>query len=125
LISQYAAELVEARLDVIAAGGVVGVRAAQQATTTILIVALVEDMLGDGLVTSLARPSGNTTGVSLFVPELDAKRVEILIEAVPGLRRMATLADANNTTVAKLDALREGARAHSIELSISPEAKRS
>jgi len=75
-------------------------------------------MLGDGLVTSLARPHGNTTGVSLFVPELDGKRVEILIEAVPGLRRMATLADANNTTVAKLDALREGARAHNIELSI-------
>jgi putative ABC transport system substrate-binding protein len=118
LISQYAAELVEARVDVIAAGGVVGVRAAQQATTTIPIVALVEDMLGFGLVTSLARPPGNTTGVSLFVPELDGKRVEILIEAVPGLRRMATLADANNTTVAKLDALREGARAHSIELSI-------
>jgi putative tryptophan/tyrosine transport system substrate-binding protein len=118
LISQYAAELVEARVDVIAAGGVVGVRAAQRATTTIPIVALVEDMLGDGLVTSLARPPGNTTGVSVFVPELDGKRVEILIEAVPGLRRMATLADANNTTVAKLDALREGARAHNIELSI-------
>jgi putative ABC transport system substrate-binding protein len=118
LISQYAEELVEARVDGIAAGGLVGVRAAQQATTTIPIVALVEDMLGDGLVTSLARPSGNTTGVSLFVPELDAKRVEILIEAVPGLRRIATLADANNTTVAKLDALREGARDHGIELSI-------
>jgi putative tryptophan/tyrosine transport system substrate-binding protein len=118
LISQYAAELVEARVDVIAAGGVVGVRAAQQATTTIPIVAIVEDMLGFGLVTSLARPPGNITGVSCFVPELDGKRVEILIEAVPGLRRMATLADANNTTVAKLDALREGARAHSIELSI-------
>ena len=49
LISQYAAELVEARVDVIAAGGVVGVRAAQRATATIPIVALVEDMLGDGL----------------------------------------------------------------------------
>jgi putative ABC transport system substrate-binding protein len=118
LISQYAAELAEARVDVIAAGGVVGVRAAQQATMTIPIVAIVEDMLGFGLVTSLARPPGNTTGVSVFVPELDGKRVEILIEAVPGLRRMATLADANNTTVAKLDALREGARAHNIELSI-------
>jgi putative tryptophan/tyrosine transport system substrate-binding protein len=63
-------------------------------------------------------PQVDTTGVSLFVPELDGKRVEVLIEAVPGLRRMATLADANNTTVAKLDALREGVRAHNIELSI-------
>ena len=118
LISQYAAELVKARVDVIAAGGVVGIRAAQQATKTIPIVAIAEDMLGDGLVTSLARPAGNTTGVSAFVPELDGKRVEILIEAVPGLRRMAILADANNATVAKLDALRAVARAHNIELSI-------
>jgi putative ABC transport system substrate-binding protein len=118
LISQYATELVEARVDVIAAGGVVGVRAAQQATKAIPIVAIVEDMLGFGLVTSLARPDGNTTGVSVLAPELDGKRVEILIEAVPGLRRMAALADATNTTVAKLDALREAARANNIELSI-------
>jgi putative tryptophan/tyrosine transport system substrate-binding protein len=118
LISQYAAELVKARVDVIVVAGGMGVRAARQATKTIPIVALAEDMLGSGLVNALARPDGNTTGVSGFVPELDGKRVEILIEAVPGLRRMATLADANNTTVAKLDALREGARAHNIELSI-------
>jgi putative ABC transport system substrate-binding protein len=118
LISQYAAELVKARVDVIAAGGMVGVRAAQQATKTIPIVAIAEDMLGFGLVTSLARPDGNTTGVSNFVPELDGKRVEILIEAVPGLLRMAALADASNTTVAKLDALREAARAHNVELAI-------
>ena len=98
LISQYAAELVKARVNVIAAGGGVGIRAAQQATKTIPIVGIAEDMLGFGLVTSLSRPSGNTTGVSGFVPELDIKRVEILIEAVPGLRRMAILADANNTT---------------------------
>ena len=118
LISQYAAELVKARVDVIVAGGVCGIRAAQQATKTIPIVVLAEEMLEVGLVTSLARPDGNTTGVSGFVPELDGKRVEILVEAVPGLRRMAVLADANNTTVAKLDALRGAARAHNIELSI-------
>ena len=123
LISQYAAELVKAQVDVIAAGGVVAVRAAQQATKTIPIVAIVEDMLGFGLVTSLARPHGNTTGVSNFAPELDGKRVEILIESVAGLRRMAALADANNTTVAKLDALREAARAHDIELSIQQVAR--
>ena len=50
-------------------------------------------MLGTGLVNSLARPNGNTTGVSILAPELDGKRQEILIEAVPGLRRMAALAD--------------------------------
>jgi putative ABC transport system substrate-binding protein len=123
LIAQYAAELVKARVDVIVAGGVVAVRAAQQATKTIPIVVLAEEMLGFGLVTSLARPDGNTTGVSGFVPELDGKRVEILVEAVPGLRRVAVLADANNTTVAKLEALREGARAQNIELSIHEVAR--
>src|SRR5262249_38395735 len=96
LISQYGAELVTTRVDVIVVAGGVGVRAAQQATKTIPIVALAEDMLGAGLVTSLAGPDGNTTGVSGFVPELDAKRVEILIEAVPGLQRMAALGEASN-----------------------------
>jgi putative ABC transport system substrate-binding protein len=114
LVSQYAAELVKARVDVIVAGGVVAIRAAQQATKPIPIVVLAEEMLEVGLVTSLARPDGNTTGVSGFVPQLDAKRVEILVEAVPGLRRMAVLADANNTTVAMLDALRGAARAHNV-----------
>jgi putative tryptophan/tyrosine transport system substrate-binding protein len=118
LISHYAAELVKARVDVIVAAGGVGVRAAQQATKTIPIVALAEDMLGAGLVTSLARPDGNTTGVSGFVPELDAKRVEILIEAVQGLQRMAALGEASNTTVAKLDTLKEAASANNIELLI-------
>jgi putative ABC transport system substrate-binding protein len=56
--------------------------------------------------------------VSGFVPELDAKRVEILIEAVPGLQRIAALGEASNTTVAKLEALKEAARAHNIELLI-------
>ena len=67
---------------------------------------------------SLARPDGNTTGVSILATETDGKRQEILIEAVPGLRRMAALVDSNWTTVAKLDALQEAARARNVELSI-------
>ena len=81
-------------------------------------------MVGEGLVDSLARPNGNTTGVSILATELDGKRQEILIEAVPGLRRMAALADANNTAGAKLDALQAAARARNIELSIYRAAKR-
>jgi putative tryptophan/tyrosine transport system substrate-binding protein len=111
LISQYAAELVRARVDVIAAAGEVAVRALQQATKTIPIVGLVADMLGSGLVTSVARPDGNTTGVSIFGFESDGKRQDILIEAVPGLRLMAVLTDVNVTSAAKVDALREAARA--------------
>jgi putative ABC transport system substrate-binding protein len=66
---------------------------------------------------------GNITGVSILATELDGKRQEILIESVPGLRRIAALADSNNTTDAKLDALREAARARNIELSIQAVAK--
>jgi putative ABC transport system substrate-binding protein len=57
-------------------------------------------MVGSGLVNSLARPGGNTTGVSILAPELNGKRQEILIEAVPGLRRMAALADSNKARLA-------------------------
>jgi putative ABC transport system substrate-binding protein len=124
LISEYAAELVNARVDVIVtAGDVAPIRAAQQATKTIPILAMTGDLIGLGLVASQARPDGNTTGVNIFANELDGKRQEILIEAVPGLRRMAFLADANFETVAKLDALQEAARAHNIELSIHRIAK--
>ena len=62
LISQYAAELVKAQPDVIYAGGGMAIRAAQQATKTIPILAITDDMVGEGLVESLARPNGNTTG---------------------------------------------------------------
>jgi putative ABC transport system substrate-binding protein len=117
LVSQYAAELVKARVDAILTGGDVAIRAAQQATKTIPILGITEDLLGSGFVNSLARPDGNTTGVSNMSPELDGKRQDILIEAVPGLRRIAALADSNTTTDAKLQALREAARAHNIELS--------
>jgi putative ABC transport system substrate-binding protein len=110
LISQYAAELAKARVDVITTGGEEAIRAVQQATKTIPIVALVDDLLGSGHVKSLARPDGNTTGVSVLAVDLDGKRQEILIEAVPGLRRLATLADVNSAA-AKLDTLQEAARA--------------
>jgi putative tryptophan/tyrosine transport system substrate-binding protein len=119
LISQYAAELVKARVDVITTAGEETIRALQQATKTIPIVAMVDDMLKYGFVHSLARPDGNTTGVSILAIDLDGKRQEILIEAVPGLRRMAALAaDDVNNTPAKLDALQQAARAHGVELSI-------
>jgi putative ABC transport system substrate-binding protein len=63
------------------------------------------------------------TGVSILATELDGKRQELLIEAVPGLRRMAALADTNTTSDAKLNALLEAARARDIELSIHRIAK--
>jgi putative ABC transport system substrate-binding protein len=118
LIPQYAAELVKARVDVIAVSGEEAIRALQQATKTIPIVALGGDLLGSGFVNSLARPDGNTTGVSFLAFDADGKRQDILIEAVPGLRLMAVLADVNYANAAKLDALQEAARTHGIEFSI-------
>jgi putative tryptophan/tyrosine transport system substrate-binding protein len=117
LISEFAAELVKAHVDVIFVGGDVAIRAAQQATATIPILGLTEDMVGQGLVNSLARPGGNTTGVSILATELDGKRQEILIEAVPGLRRMAALADSKGTGSSQLQALQDAARARGLELS--------
>ena len=117
LVSQYAAELVSARVDVIATGGEEAIRAARQATKTIPIVALVDDLLASGYVKSMARPEGNTTGVSVLAVDLDGKRQELLIEAVPGLRQMAALSDVNHAA-AKLDALQKAARAQNVELSI-------
>jgi putative ABC transport system substrate-binding protein len=123
LILQFAAELAKARVDVIEAAGSVATRAEQQATKTIPIIGVSDDMVGEGLVDSLSRPNGNTTGVSIFATELDGKRQELLIEALPGLRRMAALADSNATTEAKLSGLQEAARVRNVELSIRLIAK--
>ena len=123
LIPQYAAELVKARVDVIGVAGEEGIRALQQATKTIPIVAIGGDLLASGFVKSLSRPDGNTTGVSFFAFEGDGKRQDILIEAVPNLRLMAVLIDVNYTKFAKLDALHEAAHAHNIEFSIYRVAK--
>ena len=118
LISQYVAELVTAQPDVIYAGGGVAIRAVQQATKSIPIVGITGDMVGEGLVESLGRPNGNTTGISIFSRELDGKRQDILIEAVPGIRRMAGLADPSIPTEANARAMQEAARAKNVELSI-------
>jgi len=124
LISEYAAELIKVMVDVITMVGTDdAIRATQQATKTIPILAMSDDMVGSRLVGSMARPDGNTTGVSILARTLFAKRQEILIEAVPGLRQIAFLAEANIDQVATLDALQEAARAQNIDLSIHWVAK--
>jgi putative ABC transport system substrate-binding protein len=90
-----ARELVKAKVDIILCGGDPAIRAAQQATATIPILAITEDMVGSGLVRSLANPGGNTTGVSILATQLDGKRQDLLIEAVAGLRRLGALTDSN------------------------------
>ena len=104
--------------------GDAAVRAAQRATASIPILAFTDDMLGQDFVRYLAKPGGNTTGVTIFASELDGKRQEILIEAVSGVRRIATLADSNVSTPTRLRALEDDARARGIELSIHSVAHR-
>src|SRR5262249_34395532 len=78
-----AAELLELKVSLIATFGDLGSRVAQRTTPTVPIVALTDDFLGTGLVTSLARPIGNITGVTILAPELSAKRLGLLKEAIP------------------------------------------
>jgi ABC-type uncharacterized transport system substrate-binding protein len=101
-LPELAQSLVQAKASVILALGPPAIRAAQQATSTIPIVANA-DLLASGLIASLARPGGNTTGVSMLSRELDAKRLEILKEIMPSGRRFALL-DTLDTTVTKVTA---------------------
>ena len=87
-----AAELVQARPDVIVAINTPGARAAIRATKHIpIVIALVGDPIGTGLVSNLARPGGNVTGISTMTGELTSKRLSLLKELVPGTRRIAVL----------------------------------
>jgi ABC-type uncharacterized transport system substrate-binding protein len=87
-----AAELVALKVDVILAGGTLAALAAKQATRTIPIVFVsAGDPVGSGLVTSLARPGGNVTGLSNLTTELVSKCLELLTQAVPRVSRVAAL----------------------------------
>jgi putative tryptophan/tyrosine transport system substrate-binding protein len=91
-ISELAAELVRLKVDVIVAGTDQGVAAVRKQTQTIPIVMTNStDPVGTGFVASLARPGGNVTGSSLMSPDLGAKKLELLKEAVPGLSRVAIM----------------------------------
>jgi putative ABC transport system substrate-binding protein len=118
-----AVELVKTKVDIFTCGGNPAIRAAQRASATIPIVGLTDDMVESGLVRSLANPGGNTTGVSILASQLDGKRQEILIEMVPGLRRMAALADTNTTAPRQLQVLQDAARSRNVELSLYQVAK--
>ena len=93
-LPDLAADLVRLRVNVIVTIGTPATRAAKNATETIPIVfARVGDPVGFGLVRSLARPAGNLTGVTNLTVDLGAKRLELLREALPGIRRVGVLWD--------------------------------
>jgi ABC-type uncharacterized transport system substrate-binding protein len=92
-IPALAAELAQLKLDAIVAIGDVAIQAARQASPTIPIIAGTDDLVGEGHAASLNRPGGNVTGISILASELNAKRLELLKEAVPSAARVLVLWD--------------------------------
>lgn len=98
-LDALAAELVKLNVDVIVASGTDASRAAQKATTVIpIVMAGVADPLASGLVKSLARPGGNITGLSGFLGETITKQIELLLDLVPKLSRLAILDHPENAS---------------------------
>ena len=90
------ADLVRLNVDVIVTHGTPAALAAKTATTIPVVVAVVADALGSGIVSSLARPGGNVTGLTFFAPELNAKRLELLTEILPDLTDVGILLNLAN-----------------------------
>jgi putative ABC transport system substrate-binding protein len=116
-LPELAAELVRAEVDVMVAFGDLAPRMAQQATNKIPIVAISDDILGTGLINSLARPGGNVTGLTIMSPELSAKRLEILQEMVPGMSYVAALSDPT-TGRSQLSVMENVARTMNLKLKV-------
>jgi putative tryptophan/tyrosine transport system substrate-binding protein len=96
-LPELAAELVALKVDLIMSSGTLAPLAAKRATATIpIVMAEAGDPVGSGLVESLARPGGNVTGMSLMVPELGGKRLELLKDLLPNMSRVAVLWNAAN-----------------------------
>jgi putative ABC transport system substrate-binding protein len=77
---------------------------------------MTEDMVGEGLAASLARPGRNITGISLLSPELDGKRQDILMEALPGARQIAAMSDSKVTSSKHLQALQRAAQSRGVQV---------
>ena len=96
-----AAELVDMRVDLIVTRGTPAARAAKAATSTIpIVMAAIGEALGVGVIESLARPGGNLTGLSAFVTELAGKRIELLKETFPSMRRIGFMQNMGNPVAA-------------------------
>jgi putative tryptophan/tyrosine transport system substrate-binding protein len=110
-LPSIAAELVQLKVDVIVALYVPCALAAKQATVDIPIVAIAADPVETGIVSSLARPGGNITGVSLMSAASNAKNIELFHDLLPSVRRVGVLANAKDPIFAKTmvdEALRAG-----------------
>jgi putative tryptophan/tyrosine transport system substrate-binding protein len=112
-----AGDLVHLKVDVIVSASAAGTRSLKEATNTIPIVMTSDtDPVGNKFVTSLARPGGNITGLSILAPELSGKRLELLKEIVPKLSRVAVLGTLNSTTAEVLREIEVAGAALKVQL---------
>jgi putative ABC transport system substrate-binding protein len=121
-LAALANELAKLKVDVIVAVNTPSVQAAKRASATIPIVMLrVADPVKTGLVSSLSRPGGNVTGLSLMVDELSGKRLALLKEAIPGVSRVAVLwYKPNPGSEIVVSAMKEASRGLGLDLLLMP-----
>jgi len=116
--AQFAAEFVERRVDVIVTSAY-GVVAAKQATSTIPIVsAAYGDAVANGIIKSLARPSGNVTGLTVQPAELSSKRLELLRDIIPNVRRVAALVNSHVVAAQEVAAIRTASAKLNIDANV-------
>jgi putative tryptophan/tyrosine transport system substrate-binding protein len=116
LLPKLARQLAARQPAMIVAFGNAGVRVVQGVTSTIPIIGMTDDLVGNGLAASMSRPGGNTTGVSIFGSELDVKRLELLHEFAPHTRRIGILHDPTATASSNLPRLRQAAAELGVEV---------
>ena len=117
-LAELVADLARRRVDVVVAtGDVENIAAKRGLPTTPIIMMLVQDPVGTGLVASLAHPGGNVTGLTTLAPELYSKRLALLKEALPGVARAGVLLNPTNaSSVAGADAMDGAARILGLQL---------
>jgi ABC-type uncharacterized transport system substrate-binding protein len=115
-LAEIAGELVRLKVDVIVTGGNAALAAKQASSVVPIVFALVDDPVGMGLIASLARPGGNVTGLALQSADTASKRVALLREIVPGLRRLAIMANVGYPAAAlEMDQVQAAARTLGID----------
>jgi putative tryptophan/tyrosine transport system substrate-binding protein len=120
-LPQLVRELIAERVDLLITHGTPGTRAARQTTSTIpVVMAISGDAVATGLVSNLARPEANVTGSTFFLPELNAKRLELLKEACPGISHPAALSNPDNPVSRPIiPAMQSAATALSLTLGVA------
>ena len=119
-VPELVADLIHRKVEVIVVDGTVGTRAAKRATSTIpIVMALVADPVGSGLVANLAHPGGNVTGLTIMMPDLSAKQLQLLKETIPRATRAVVLWNPDTPYSPKMiQELKAAAPSLSIELKL-------